>query len=471
MNKILIFVAAVAAIVGPHTIHAASRYVSKSGSDSNPGTQTQPWLTIQKAASSALPGDTVFVQPGDYPERVSSKVSGSSGAPITFKANGAVTVHGFYLNNSFITIDGFDMSENSDVTDWAGAIEVYRGLDTITLINNKIHDWDPSHNKYGIHFNYAIDAATATRNVVISNNILQNLSNVMLSLTASNALVTSNLFNFANTHDAMQCWGANVTIRGNTFTNISSNPNVPDHTDIIQTYGEEPVEAYNIIFENNLVINCDAQLGQLEQGPDFSSWRKIRDWTFRNNIYVNLKMQMNCDLPGTKVYNNLFYRCTRTTSHVIFFGYNQKGYATNSEIKNNIFVECGQDPSNKQFGWYSQENPSVNLAADYNFVCGTSGSQKQIAPPDDGFHWKSWGTEAHGINGGSPQFVNADGYNFHYASGSPFIDRGVSIATFNMDFAGSLRGAGVAWDMGPYESGGSSGTVIVQPPTNLRVVP
>jgi hypothetical protein len=45
---------------------AATYYVSNSGSDSNPGTQAQPFKTIQKGLGTALTGDTVLVAPGSY---------------------------------------------------------------------------------------------------------------------------------------------------------------------------------------------------------------------------------------------------------------------------------------------------------------------------------------------------------------------------------------------------------------------
>src|SRR5438067_663298 len=39
-------------------------YVSPSGSNSNPGTQTAPFATIEKADSVATPGTTIHVAPG-----------------------------------------------------------------------------------------------------------------------------------------------------------------------------------------------------------------------------------------------------------------------------------------------------------------------------------------------------------------------------------------------------------------------
>jgi hypothetical protein len=49
----------------------ASFYVSTTGSDSNPGTQTAPWRTVQHAADTARAGSTVNVRGAVYEELVS----------------------------------------------------------------------------------------------------------------------------------------------------------------------------------------------------------------------------------------------------------------------------------------------------------------------------------------------------------------------------------------------------------------
>lgn len=66
---------------------AVDRHVSTSGLDTNPGTFNQPFRTIQKAASVALAGDTVFIRGngGVYSERVTiSGRDGTLAAPIRF---------------------------------------------------------------------------------------------------------------------------------------------------------------------------------------------------------------------------------------------------------------------------------------------------------------------------------------------------------------------------------------------------
>ena len=56
----------------------SSFYVSKTGDDSNPGTQTAPWRTIQHAADTVRAGSTVNVRGGIYEERINIKESGNA---------------------------------------------------------------------------------------------------------------------------------------------------------------------------------------------------------------------------------------------------------------------------------------------------------------------------------------------------------------------------------------------------------
>jgi hypothetical protein len=49
-----------------HVAHAAVRFVAPNGSDTNTGTEAQPWKTLRKAAATVQPGDTVRIKAGDY---------------------------------------------------------------------------------------------------------------------------------------------------------------------------------------------------------------------------------------------------------------------------------------------------------------------------------------------------------------------------------------------------------------------
>ncbi len=61
-------------------------FVSPDGADANPGTQQQPWRTIQYAAANLLPGQTVFIRGGVYREGITPARSGTPDQPITFAA-------------------------------------------------------------------------------------------------------------------------------------------------------------------------------------------------------------------------------------------------------------------------------------------------------------------------------------------------------------------------------------------------
>jgi hypothetical protein len=69
---------------------------SKDCSPTADGSEGAPYCTISAAAAVAQPGQTVLVQPGDYPESVTLTRSGTEGAPITFRAvntqSGAINV-------------------------------------------------------------------------------------------------------------------------------------------------------------------------------------------------------------------------------------------------------------------------------------------------------------------------------------------------------------------------------------------
>jgi hypothetical protein len=59
---------ALAVFLLPALSSAATYYLSPGGSDSNPGTYTQPFRTVAKGVQIANPGDTIVLQDGTYPD-------------------------------------------------------------------------------------------------------------------------------------------------------------------------------------------------------------------------------------------------------------------------------------------------------------------------------------------------------------------------------------------------------------------
>ncbi len=71
---------------GAAVYHVAAE--APGAADENPGSEDQPWLTIQHAADVVQPGDTVLVHAGRYPEAVRCQTPGLPGAPTTLRAFG-----------------------------------------------------------------------------------------------------------------------------------------------------------------------------------------------------------------------------------------------------------------------------------------------------------------------------------------------------------------------------------------------
>ncbi len=108
MFRLSLFVSILVTIImmGSKHVQAATYYVSTSGNDSNPGTESQPWRTIKRAAQSSNlnPGDTIYIRGGSYHVNpvdqsecyIQPSRSGTSGNPITLKA----------YNNEDVLLDG-----------------------------------------------------------------------------------------------------------------------------------------------------------------------------------------------------------------------------------------------------------------------------------------------------------------------------------------------------------------------------
>ena len=92
-----------------------TRYVSVDGSNDNPGTQNQPWRSVQYAVDRAAPGAVIRLEPGTYHEQVLITGSGRQNAPITIE--GARDSQGNRLSR-------IDAGERVDPDTWEPAPEV-----------------------------------------------------------------------------------------------------------------------------------------------------------------------------------------------------------------------------------------------------------------------------------------------------------------------------------------------------------
>ncbi|MCI0563894.1 MAG: DUF1565 domain-containing protein [Nitrososphaera sp.] len=432
-----------------NALAASTYYVdinNSQGSDSNPGTQSQPWKTIGKAANAMGAGDTAIVLAGTYNEKVSTVRSGSSGNRITFRAMPGARVLTFLnVSHNYITIDGFEMTGAN-----AGTMMNVTG-DYFELLNNVIHDMGAS---WGV-----VNLNGSADNAVIRGNRFYSSAGPgddlpYIIIQGNNHLVENNEIGPAKDADAFRAWGNGHIIRGNYIHDFVLTGGSASHMDIIQTFGSG---IGSLIFEKNLIDMSNVSGGYPQMFMTENNGNSTTgSWEIRNNIWIGVPAVANIGIPNLHFYNNTVYD---SGSSLVIWMYNVsgKGDHTGAKVKNNIIVA----PSNisSYSAAIARDGSYSGVEIDNNFITriGTWGAVS-------GFN------ETNGLNGGNPQFVSASANNFHVQANSPAINRGATLAGFNYDYDGVTRPQGSAWDIGTFENGGSSSTTM-SAPKNLRLVP
>src|SRR5262249_9886170 len=139
----------------------ATLYVSPTGSDSNPGTQDQPFRTIQRAADGVNPGNTVIVEDGVYTYSGSNQSSktivcltrgGATGQFVTFKStnkrgarvdgqNGVAAAGFGFGGANYVRIQDFEIYGVANAASGgASGIDVFNSGRFSEIIGNHIHD-------------------------------------------------------------------------------------------------------------------------------------------------------------------------------------------------------------------------------------------------------------------------------------------------------------------------------------------
>lgn len=330
----------------------ATYYVSTTGSDANPGTQSAPWLTMIKAGTVVVAGDTVLVQPGVYTTATtyfSTKNSGTPSAPITFRALGPVTNNfGFYLNKSHIVLDGFSVSTQPAYRSSAWYLgrgiymdrtATYNSVSNCSFYSRTVAVREPTAGG---------GPEQAAKYFRFHNNLITTITNgTMLTLMGVGHDIRGNVLANGYSADAFRLFGSNVVICANLITNIGLLEGIGNHPDIMQTFGDNGYWMVDYVFERNRVVDCPVQLMQfvMTQVREPGRWGMV----VRNNVFENSNMQASISIPNVKFHNNTFYKCSNGTSILLSFSFydsdpmmdsTYRGQAYNGAAVNNAFIEC-----------------------------------------------------------------------------------------------------------------------------------
>ena len=250
-------------------------FVSKSGSDSNPGTIDEPWLTLENAAYKAKPGDIILIREGIYKESLSSGQSGESNRYITYRNynNEKVIIdasgmnHGVILwNRSYIkisgihvinaTMDGILIGHSNDYLSDNNVIENMTVKDCINGAgiaaignNNRFLQNTVSGCKYGISF-------VGNHNLMQGNDIFENSKSGMSCLGDHNMVQKNKIHN--NCEYGLSIWvGDSLTLNNLTF---QFNDVVDNQKSALCINGGGPgAKPDHIYIYNNTIIHSHAE--------------------------------------------------------------------------------------------------------------------------------------------------------------------------------------------------------------------
>jgi parallel beta-helix repeat protein len=450
--RVALPLAAAAALFLPAQAFAGTYYVATNGDDSDAGSASAPWRTLQHAADEATPGSTVIVRDGTYRGFTLNR-SGTEDAPIVFRNEpytrptidgdrqvGYVVhlnhVHDVKLTGFTITGanafmgSGIRVESSDDVVVGYNVVRDNRdvGIHLYQSTNVVVRANEVEHNSVGIEVKYAgggdliednvvhdqdsmvvNDSAPYNDNGAVGINFLKTTG----ALTATGNTLYNNRapsHDYGNDGGAFEIYGAsNVTIDGNTSWNNQG---------ILETGTDDGVQCHDNVFTRNVAWGAStAPVG--------------------NALGLTLRCAQNM-LVANNTISDIDYWIfdINTTS-----GYS--GSIANLRIVNNIL---SQD-SHKIYAIGGNIPGSVSI--DYNLVYsyddsiiasvsgrGNASSQAQF---------RQWtGYDEHGRQG-NPDYFNRGNHDFRIDGNSPAIDAGTPIGGVTNGYQGS------APDMGAYE--------------------
>ena len=497
LSLVVLFVCVSGAFGQSHS----SFYVSTTGADSNPGTQTAPWRTIQHAADTVRAGSTVNVRGGVYEELVSIKASGNAtDGFITFRSypgetavldaehfapdgrSAIWTIH----NKSYVRIEGFEVRNYRTAEHRLVplGISVMGAGSHIELLKNNVHHIEqtfngrdaPGHgaNGFGIAV-YGTDAKTPISELVLDGNEVHHLK----TGSSESLVVNGNVTNFRITHNVVHD-NNNIGIDVIGFEHTAPDPAVDQARDGVVSgnlvysitsrgnpaYGNEQNSdgiyvdgGTRILIEQNVMHDVDFGIELASEHKD------------RSTSYITAR-------------NNLIYHCH--TAGVSIGGYApERGHTDHSTVVNNTFYENDTSRTGSgefQMQWNMADNVFANnvvyAGADCLIAVNKSQVEKQQPPVtidhnlyycasgSNGSKWEQFPARVTGFDNYvrltgndrhsrflDPHFVDAAANDFHLRSDSPAIAAGTTdgVPVGELDLEGSPRVRSGKIDIGCYQ--------------------
>ena len=386
------------------------------GSNANPGTLEQPWATLQHAANTIGPGDTVLVRAGDY-VGAEFTTSGTPAEPIVLQAFPGELVRivadaptrpdGINLEGaSWMTVDGFQVDGRTR----AGIRAVL--CEHVTIRNNRLDQ----NGRWGILTGFCDD-------LVIENNV------------ASRSVIEHGIY-VSNSGDR-------PIVRGNTL--FSNNANgLHMNGDVFSQPGDGIIS--NALVENNVIHDNGVAGGS---GINMDG---VQDSLIRNNLLyaarasgISLyRIDGGGPSTGNRVLNN-----TVVVGSAGRWALNIRDGSTGNTVRNNVLLNLHSFRGSMTVcntclaGFTSDRNVVMNRFTldDGNTVLTLA--QWQLATGQDANSILS--TQA-------AVFVDVATADYRLSDTSPALDAGELRIDVPADIVGTARPQGATHDIGAYES-------------------
>lgn len=376
------------------TTSARTLHVAPNGSDTNPGSESEPFRTIQRAAEVVSPGDTVIVADGVYTDHdgdgavVRIARGGTEDRLVTFRAanrwkakldgQNGLAANGVELDKGagYVRIEGFEIFGLANVGSPRGSasgIDLYDGGHASQIVGNLIRD---------------------------------------IGRVCTNP---------ANTNGQVGIFvqQPNVTIDGNVIHDIG------------RFFPGESGCSYGGSFRGYETLDHAIYLNGGAPGAHGA--------IIRNNVFRNTRHGWAIQFyPGTlsnvQVLNNTFAfgNPNRGNSHIVL-----DAEIASSSIVNNVFYDPdgGRTIEVRRF--------SGTIVISHNLSTARAMTDRMWTPGGM--------TLTHNRLGTDPRFLDAPLGDFRLTAGSPAIDAGQSLALVPTDLAGRARPRGASHDLGAYE--------------------
>ena len=456
-------------------------YVSKSGSNSNSGSYTAPWLTIQHAANSVTAGATVYVETGVYNESVNFPASGTATNYITFESypGQTATIDGTGLsvtgtqgliniiNQSYITVSGFEIRNytTSSASLTPAGIWITGSGTGVQLLNNLVHNITTSSEKNGNAFGIAVYGTSSTpiTQLTISGNQVYNLKtgesesvNVdgnVTYFTISNNIVHDNdnigidAIGFEGVGPSGSDQARYGEVSGNTVYNISGIKNAGEG-DSYDADGLYCDGCEYVIFERNTVYACDLNMEAASEhkGHD-SSYVTIRNNVFYDANAVGISIGGYSNTVGGSdhvvIVNNTLYNNNVKNQGAEFQIQYHSGSSSGNIFENNIVYAGTQNVWIYSFVKPTTAYPAPPATLNWNLYYSTAGYVQSTSIDWAGkYNYKTYAAyqSGSGEDANSP-VANPDfdaiGSNFDVASNSPAINAGSTNLTCSVGYCGT----------------------------------